>query len=171
MTYFARSSKLQRDPNSSVLKILQNKSFVFKILQNRVAVSGLFRRLCTNWIGGRGTPCGSQFRTSSATRAARPTHVVRGPREGCSPTVMEGEAPPRSTFPTGAPLPLSRVLLDNERGCAWPDRTASARQFRIGSRGQLPCVAACQVGGSIRVLPYRQVACQPRWLATLEGET
>src|ERR1035437_3723672 len=80
--------KLQRNHNSSVLKILQIISFVFKILQNQQPVSGLFGILCTNRSPGGGTPCRSQFQTSTATRpatitrpqptsvAARPTSVI-----------------------------------------------------------------------------------------------
>src|ERR1035437_2671406 len=48
------SPKLQRNHNSSVLKILQTISFVFKILQIRWPVSGLFGRLCTNRYQGQG---------------------------------------------------------------------------------------------------------------------
>jgi hypothetical protein len=60
------------------------------------------------------------------------------------------------------PLPLSAVLLDNRRGCAWPDRTSSAEQFRIGSRGQKPCVAACQVG---RLTATHTTSCLPAEVA------
>src|SRR5665213_1738942 len=41
----------------------------------------------------------------------------------------------------------------------------------LGSRDLIPCVAACQVDWLIDRHSYRQAACQPRWLATLEGET
>ena len=67
-----------------------------------------------------------------------------------------------------SPLPLSAVLLDNERGCAWPDRTVSGKKIRIGSRGHQPCVAACQADGHFLSSSSRQAACQPKWLATSE---
>jgi hypothetical protein len=46
------SPKLQRNHNSSVLKILQIIPFVFNILQIDPPISGLFRRLCTNRYRG-----------------------------------------------------------------------------------------------------------------------
>jgi hypothetical protein len=75
--------KLQRIHNSSVLKILQIISFVFKILQINRPVSGLFGILCTNRYPG-GTPCRSQFQASTATRPAttsrpQPTSVAARP--------------------------------------------------------------------------------------------
>src|ERR1035437_6296145 len=48
--------RLQRNHNSSVLKILQTIFFVFKIMQIQSPVSGLFGRLCTNRYPRGGTP-------------------------------------------------------------------------------------------------------------------
>src|ERR1019366_10174994 len=67
----------------------------------------------------------------SATGTIPSLHAVA---ENRRPTVM-GEPPPQSTFPTGGPLPLSAVLLDNEKGCAWPDRTSFRKKIQDGQQG------------------------------------
>ena len=79
----------------------------------------------------------------------------------------EGDPPSPSKFPTSAPLPLSAVFMDNERGCAWPDRTSFRKKIQDGQQGPK---ALCRgvSGGRTTSLPFpKQAACQPRWLATI----
>jgi len=58
-----------------------------------------------------------------------------------------------------------------DEGCARPERTTFRRTIQDWQQGpSRPCVAACQMGG-LTVSPYKQAACQPRWLATLGEQT
>jgi len=65
----------------------------------------------------------------------------------------------RATFP----LPLSAVLLDNEVGCAWPDRTAFRKKIQDGQQGPK---ALCRgvSGGRVRNLAIR-TSCLPAVVA------
>jgi hypothetical protein len=42
---------------------------------------------------------------------------------------------PRTSNLSSIPLPLSHVLLDNEVGCAWPDRTSFRKKIQDGQQG------------------------------------
>ena len=101
--------------------------------------------------------------THSATGTIPSLHAVA---ENRRPTVM-GEPPPQSTFPTGGPLPLSAVLLDNEKGCAWPDRTSFRKKIQDGQQGPQALCRGVSGGWAYKSSLRKQAACQPRWLATI----
>src|ERR1035441_4311565 len=69
--------KLQRNHNSSVLKILQIISFVSNILKIQLPVSGLFGRLCTNRYPGEYTKCRSQIPDRSLFLNLTPVLLLR----------------------------------------------------------------------------------------------
>src|ERR1035437_9065357 len=79
-----------------------------------------------NAVASDPDPGTSNLEPSTSNLAGCPIHD--------SPTVMGGE-PPQSTFPTGGPLPLSAVMLDNVVGCAWPDRTSFRKTIQDGQQG------------------------------------
>ncbi len=83
------------------------------------------------------------------------------------PTLNAVASNPPSNL-SGDPLPLPGVFVDNRRGPAWPDRWSfRCKNQDLAAGANKPCVAACQVGGAT-IPPYRQAACQPRWLANSE---
>jgi hypothetical protein len=112
-----------------------------------------------NAVASDPDPGTSNLEPSTSNLAGCPIHD--------SPTVMGGEAPPQSTFPTGSPLPLSAVMLDNVVGCAWPDRTSFRKTIQDGQQGPKALCRGVSGGWAYKSSLPKQAACQPRWLATI----